>query len=84
VPEYIGVRAELSKLLEEAVEEYVARTGSPDAEEVFGTVDNIGRQFAIELLRGTTVADPNSADYQEELRRTKDRLIEGALRTALS
>jgi len=84
VPEYTSVRAELSKSLEEAVEEYVARTGSPDVEEVFETVDNIGRRFAIELLRDTTVADPNSADYQEELRRTKDRLIEGALRTALS
>ena len=84
MPEYTGVRAELSKKLEEAVEAYVAKTGEPDAEEVFGTVDNIGRQFAVELLRDYGGLNPNSTEYAEELRRTKERLIDGALQTALS
>jgi hypothetical protein len=84
MPEYTGVRAELSKALEEAVEVYVAKTGEPDAEEVLGTVDNIGRQFAIELLRDYAGLNPKSTEYADELRRTKERLIDGALQTALS
>jgi hypothetical protein len=84
MPEYTGVRADLSRALEEAVEEYVAKTGQPEAEDVFGTVENTGRKFAIELLSDTSVADPNSAEYADELRRTKERLIDGALQAALS
>jgi hypothetical protein len=84
MPEYTGVRADLSRALEEAVEAYVAKTGKPDAEDVFGTVENIGRQFAIELLRDTSVAEPNSAEYADELQRTEERLIDGALQAALS
>ena len=84
MPEYTGIRAELSRALEEAVEAYVAKTGQPDAEDVFGPVENIGRQFAIELLRDYGGLHPNSPEYADELRRTEERLIDGALRTALS